>query len=88
MNLDWFLWDDRTIAHVARHGLRPEEVDETLENDYRTLTTRNGFYMLLGRSAAGRYISIIFDLLGDGKAWVITARDMTQTEKRRYSKLL
>ncbi len=88
MRIDWLLWNERNTEHIARHGIHPGEVDEVLEGEYRTLTTHSGRYLLLGRSAAGRYLAVIFEPLGDGKGLVVTARDMTKTERQRYRGLL
>ena len=87
MHIDWFLWNEHKSEHIARHGIHPDEVDEAIEGKYHTFTTHSGRYLLLGPSAAGRYLAVIFESLGDGKGWVITARDMTRAERRRYGKL-
>ena len=88
MRIELFDWDNDNICHIERHGLYHEEVDEILDYDYRTVQTRNGCYILYGRSAAGRYLAVVVKPIGNQIARVITARDMTMTEKRRYGRLL
>jgi uncharacterized DUF497 family protein len=43
-------------------------------------------YNALGRSKAGRYLSVFFIKKLGNKALIITARDMNQRERRRYEK--
>jgi len=42
-------------------------------------------YYILGKTLGGRYLFIVVKPRGKGKAKVITARDMNDLEKRRYS---
>jgi len=88
MRIELFVWDGGNIDHIARHGLHHEEVDEVLEQPYRITKTREGRYYLFGRTMSGRYLSVVFESLSDGRARVVTARAMTETEKRRYERLL
>jgi uncharacterized DUF497 family protein len=88
VRLKLFVWNAHNIEHVLRHAVHPDEVDEALEGEHRTVTTHSGRYMLLGRSGAGRYLSVIYEPLREGRGLVITARDMSHSERRRYLKLL
>lgn len=73
------------MAHIARHGVEPEEVEEMLLGRHIFLRSRGGRYVILGRSAPGRYLCAAFVCAG-GMARVITARDMTRAERRRYGR--
>jgi uncharacterized protein len=86
--IDLFVWSPRSVEHISRHGVQPDEVDQVLDGDHRTVRTHSGRYLLMGRSSEGRYLVVIFAPLGDGKGLVITARDMTEAERRRFIKLL
>ena len=88
MRITLFVWDYDRIHHVARHGLSDEEVDAILDHPYRTVRTRNDCYILYGRSASGRYVAVVVRYLGNERAGVITARDMSKTERRRFGRLL
>ena len=88
VRIEWFVWNARNVEHVLRHAVYPNEVDEILAGKHRTVTTHSGRYILLGRSDAGRYLSVIFEPLGAGRGRVVTAREMTETERRRYFKLV
>ena len=43
-------------------------------------------YVALGKTDAGRYLSIFFIMKKSKKALIVTARDMTERERRRYGK--
>ena len=43
-------------------------------------------YYVLGRAAAGRYLFCVVIRLPDGKGYPVTARPMTDREKRRYKR--
>ncbi len=88
MRVVCFRWDSENIGHVLRHGISQDEVDETLQEPYRMVRSYSGLYMLYGRTSAGRYVSAAIKMLGNGLARVITALDMTYTERKRYQQLL
>lgn len=41
-------------------------------------------YLALGQSAAGRHLAVFFVYKSDQRALVVSARDMTHTERRQY----
>jgi hypothetical protein len=71
--------------HVLRH-----EVRELLNNRPRIFFRETGegehLYEALGRTEAGRYLAVFFIRKPVEKALIISARDMTVTERRRYGK--
>lgn len=83
MRLRYLDWDEANIAHIARHNVTPDEVDEAFEEKHLVYKSRDGRYTLLGRSAAGRYLMIAF-AVNVGVVRVITTRDMNRAEKKRY----
>lgn len=44
----------------------------------------NPVYYVMGQSVAGRYLFCVVIALPDGKGYPVTARPMTENEKRRY----
>jgi len=77
-------------ARIARHGVRPEEAEEAL-TDPRRLVLKTRFqrgeerWAALGATEGGRVLFAVFTRRR-GRVWVITARDATPEEKRRYRK--
>lgn len=86
IHIDGFDWDDRNREHVGRHGVEPEEAEEAFLGRRFIFRPRDGRYILLGASAAGRHLLVAF-ALAESIARVITARDMTEAEKRRYRRI-
>lgn len=73
------------IAHIDRHSLTPEEVDEILaDNNNRLYRCQDGVYLLYGRTVVGRRLLVVI-LEEPGRVGMpITARDLTKSERRRY----
>lgn len=88
MRVTTLAWDDENVEHIAKHGVRPEEVEEVCFGPKNVvLRARENRYAVLGRTAAGRYLKVIMTLPVTGRSRVITARDMTDRERRYYTKL-
>lgn len=89
MELPRPVWDEHNQAHVARHAVTPSEVEEVI-TDSDTLATiddthRAGRLNVFGRTAAGRHLLIVLDRPStSGHAYVVTARPMTDRERRSY----
>ncbi len=81
------LTEDRK-EHIARHSVEPEEVEEVIRA--RPLIRRGRgrgekkSYQAFGQTAAGRYLFVVFRPEPEHKAFIITARDMTGAERKRY----
>jgi uncharacterized DUF497 family protein len=87
-------WRDR-VEHIAKHEVMPAEVEEVVLDDREALLEKAGpakkdpsqtVYVLLGRTQAGRYLMVLLIDEGRGVGFPITARDMNQAERRRYSR--
>ena len=89
MPISEVLWPDDRVDHIARHGVRPEEFEEVCFGAPLVLrakaTGQNPVYYLLGETEAGRSLFCVAIEFPDGKAYPVTARDMTTKEKRRYA---
>jgi uncharacterized protein len=81
-----FHWTDDSEAHIARHGVTPEEVEQATERPFHTMPGRGGTTLLFGQTDAGRYLLAVLTGSGDGRWHVVTARTMTQAERRVYQK--
>ena len=81
-----FEWDEENIEHIGRHGVHPEEVEEACYNRPYILKGRGRSYLIFGRTNDGRYLLTVLRYRGKGMARTITARDMTEAEKKLYQK--
>jgi uncharacterized protein len=87
MEITWFEWDDDNVEHIARHNVSPDEVEDVAFDDEPQIRKgRKGTRYMLGYTAAGRYLFIVYILKGKGTSRVITAMDMDDRTKKLYKK--
>jgi uncharacterized DUF497 family protein len=87
------LWLDRFVDKIIRkHNVYPEEAEEVFHKDPFIRRLEKGhvkgedLFIGFGRTNAGRYLSILFVLKENKRALVISARDMTTRERKKYGK--
>ena len=70
-------------ANLLKHAVMPLEADEALLDGWHRRRKSGANYEVLGRTEEGRYLQLVVE---DGTAsiWVFHARDMTETERKRY----
>jgi hypothetical protein len=80
--------DDHVLDKIeSKHGVTFEEVEEACLSERRHVRwSREGLYKLFSQTAAGRYILVVLVNLGRGCWKIVTAREMTDSERRLYSK--
>jgi uncharacterized DUF497 family protein len=83
MRISRFEWDEWNINHIAAHSVTPEEVEEVFIGRHMIKSTRDSRYIALGQTEEGRYLTIVFEQK-QRSIRVITARDMTQSERRLF----
>jgi hypothetical protein len=85
-----FVWTEDRINHIARHGVEAEEFEEVCFGRALVLRAKaegkNPVYYVLGETDAGRHLFCVVISFPDGKGYPVTARDMTENEKQRYSR--
>lgn len=93
MRITGFIWSETVVEKIAvKHGLSTEEVEEAFWNAPKLRRGPKGqrhgerSYYCLGRSDAGRYIFVFFVLKRGRKALIVSARDMTDAERRYYGR--
>ena len=87
-----FIWRTDVIEKIAaKHQITQDEVEEVFFNRprFRFLepgrhTPGENVYSAEGRTDAGRYVTVFFILKATGDALVLSARDMTARERKRY----
>lgn len=82
MKISSFEWDERNIGHIAKHDVTPEEVEEACDNRPFILKGREGRYLIYSQTDAGRFLLVVIGYLGNGIVRIITARDMTEPERK------
>lgn len=86
-------WSRRTLSHARKHGVSQAEVDEAWHSEEprfirrgKPITSRPNaiVFEYYACTEAGRYLVTILEYIGDGLAIVVTARDMTSGERRKF----
>ncbi len=80
--------DDHILEKIeSKHSISFAEVEEACLSDRRHVRRgREGLYKVFSQSAAGRYVLVVLLNLGGGNWRVATAREMTDGERRLYTK--
>jgi uncharacterized protein len=83
-----FLWPEDRIDHISRHGVSPDEFEEVCFGASLVLRAKsegsNPVYHVLGETHSRKHLLCIVIQFPDGKGYPITARPMTDRERRRY----
>jgi len=86
LKIEKISWDQEAVDHISNHLVSPEEVEEVLFNGVDTplmMRGKEGKYLAYGKTYGGRLLFIVW-VLKYKKTKIITARDMTEKEKRFY----
>jgi hypothetical protein len=93
LDIEGLIWLDEIVEKLAKkHHVEVHEVEELFRSDPRFRFVERGHrdredvYAALGRSEAGRYLIAFFVWKIDNQALPISARDMTNAERRRYGR--
>jgi hypothetical protein len=79
-------WTDDSERHIARHRVTPEEVEQSTDRPFYTMTGRGGTTLLFGQTDAGRFLLVVLSQASDDRWYVVTARTMTVSERHIYKK--
>jgi uncharacterized DUF497 family protein len=86
MRIHEFIWLEDRIYHIAQHDVTPEEVEEVCFGKAFVQRAKsegsNPIYYVLGQTEAGRYLFCVVIRFPDGRGYPITARPMTDKERR------
>jgi hypothetical protein len=88
MRIRELIWPEDRVAHIAKHGVRPHEVEEICFGHPLILrgksAGKNPVYYVLGQTEGSRYLFCVVISLPGSKGYPVTARQMTAKEKRRF----
>lgn len=93
MKIEGIIWREEVIDKLSwKHGVNVHEVEDLFENEPRIRFVEKGnrkgenVYTAFGQSSGGRYLVCFYILKSDKQALVLSARDMTAAERRRYER--
>ena len=79
-------WDDERLEHIATHGVTIGEVLEVLDEVFWSPRWEGDKRRVYGQTGSGRYLFIVIGRRRSGDLWLVTARDMTASERRLFLK--
>jgi len=78
-------WTERAEDHIARHQVMPDEVEQVVNTRPRlVLAGRGDTEYVFGTTKDGRHLLVVLVEAVDGRSYVVTARDMTGSERRAF----
>jgi uncharacterized DUF497 family protein len=93
MQIKGYIWREDVVDKLWwKHNVAVEEVEEVLVNHSRIEKIEKGrykgedVYSALGQTSSGRYLTVIFIYKRDRRALIVTTREMTQRERKRYGR--
>jgi uncharacterized protein len=93
MQIKGFIWREDVVDKLWwKHNVTTEEAEAIFLNRPRIEKIEKGrfldedVYAALGQTKAGRYLAVIFVHKRDSRALIVTARDMTNQERKRYGR--
>ena len=91
MEITRIVWLEDIVEKLLwKHGVEEWEVIEVMENRPKFIFKEPGHrldedvYAAFGRTISGRYMSVFFVHTRDGRAIIVSARDMTAKEREKY----
>lgn len=93
MKIEQIIWiDDVVDKIIKKHNIQQSEVREVFSNKPYFRFIEKGHrigenvYAALGITDEGRYVIIFFIYKRNKNALILTARDMTKAERRKYER--
>lgn len=79
------IWDSWNIAHIARHGVTQDEVEEVCHNNPLVQIGKKGRLLIIGLSQDGKMLTVILDEEHRGVYYPVTARAASKKERKLYN---
>ncbi len=87
------IWLDEVVDKLeVKHQVTQAEVEQIFSSKPKVKKMRKGHfrgedvYRALGRTMAGRYLTVFFIRKRSGAALILSARDMDKKERRSYAR--
>jgi uncharacterized DUF497 family protein len=81
-----FRWNEWNIEYLHRHGIEAEDAEFVIRGSRPPYpeSVGEGKRRVMGKTASGVYLQVIYVLDEDDTAYVLHARRLTENEKRRF----
>lgn len=82
------IWDPGNVAHIDRHSVTPDEVEQVCHGHPVTSVTHHDRLRVVGPTQAGRMLTVILDPEPEPDVYYpVTARPASRQECRRYQEV-
>lgn len=83
------IWDEWNIAHIARHDVTPDEVEEVCHYSPVFRDSYKGRKLVIGPTKLGRMVTVALDPEPDMEDvyYPVTAHPASRKERRRYKEV-
>ena len=88
IRFDALIWDSWNRAHIARHNVTRNDVQEICAGRFVTLPGYSGRIMVVGQNLVGRALTAVLEPDTEGMYYVVTARSSSRRERRVYREVI
>jgi len=93
LKISGIIWLPEIVEKIShKHRVEQNEVSEVLQSSSHFRFVEKGHrkgenvYSAMGQTSAGRYLMVFFVRKKTRQALILSARDMTDSERKRYEK--
>lgn len=89
MTVTSFDWDDENESHLAGHNITQDEAEEIVSTQttvFRAHPHVTSRFFAYGRTSAGRWLTVLFDVDEAGSARPFTGWNMKPGELTKYAR--
>lgn len=83
-DLKALVWDEWNLAHIARHEVTKDEVEQAVKRDALWSATYANRIRLIGQTTSGRLLTVILAPKDESSYYPVTARPASRSERKRY----
>jgi uncharacterized DUF497 family protein len=89
MHIGRLRWDNWNLAHIAAHAVEQDEAEAAVfGRHYAQRGREENRYEIYGQTEEGRYLFVVVDQESSSIFYVVTARDIEQSERRLYRRVM
>lgn len=86
--IETLIVDEHRLAHIARHQVTIEEVQEVIAGDYAFIRGRQDRWLLIGKTKQGRFLTVVVGERAQRHTYgLVTARPSSREERSFYLEL-
>ncbi len=79
------IWDEWNVAHIVRHEITPDKVEEICHGDALVQEGKKGRVAVVGSTREGKMVTVFLDPEEEpGVYYPVTARPASRKERRLY----